>query len=315
MYAYIVVTGHAVNLVLVRMENGIQKLMCVSKSLQEVETHYLPLEKVVLDIIHAIRKLPHYFQAHTMVVLMQLPFQALLQKLDYTRRIAKWGTMLGAFDVKYMPCTAIKGQVLANFVAEFTEDTGGDRRLDLSILEVFFPSSSSWEVYTDGTANQRGSSVGIVLVTPKKLVVEKSLRLGFPATNNEAKYEELLAGIKMVNRLGGDIWTPLEIYLDSHLEIYLDSHLVVGQVNGEFEARDQRMQWYLFKVKRVRNGFKIFILWQISRGKNSLANSLAMLATSSGSGLPQVITMEDLIAPSCDEQPFIQVNNIQTSLS
>ena len=249
LYAYIAVTGHAVNLVLVRVENGIQKQMCVSKSLQEAETHYLPLEKAVLDIMHATRKLRHYFQAHTMVVLMQLPFQALLRKSDYTVRTAKWGTMLRAFDVKYMPRTAIKGQVLADFIVEFIEDTGGDRRLDLSILEVFVPSSSSWEVYTDGAANQRGSRVGIVLVTPEKLVVEKSLRLGFPATNNEAEYEALLAGIEMVSKLGREV-----------LEIYLDSHLVVGQVNGEFEARDQRMQGYLFKVKRVRNGFKIFIL-------------------------------------------------------
>ena len=82
---------------------------------------YLPLEKGVLANMHATRKLHHYFQAHTVVVITQLPLQALLRKSDYTGRIAKWGTKLGAYDVKYMPQMAIKGQVLANFVAEFTK--------------------------------------------------------------------------------------------------------------------------------------------------------------------------------------------------
>lgn len=105
------------------MKNGVQKLVYyVSKSLQEAETRYFPLEKAVLTIIHATRKLPHYFQAHTIVVLIEFPLQVLLWKSNLTGRIAKWGTMLGAFDVKYMPCNAIKGQVLVDFVAKFTKD-------------------------------------------------------------------------------------------------------------------------------------------------------------------------------------------------
>ena len=60
---------------------------------------YLPLEKAVLAIVHATRKLPHYFQAHIVVVLTQLPLQTLFRKFDYIGRIAKWGTKLGAYDV------------------------------------------------------------------------------------------------------------------------------------------------------------------------------------------------------------------------
>ena len=67
------------------------------------------------------RKLPHYFQAHTVVILTQLPLKTILRSVDYTGRVAKWGTILGAFDIKYMPRTSIKGQVLADLVAEFTE--------------------------------------------------------------------------------------------------------------------------------------------------------------------------------------------------
>ena len=72
---------------------------------------------VVLDT----RKLPHYFQAHTVVVLTQLLLKTVLRSVDYIGRVAKWGTNLGAFDIKYMPRTSIKGQVLTDLVAEFTE--------------------------------------------------------------------------------------------------------------------------------------------------------------------------------------------------
>ena len=72
-------------------------------------------------MVHGTRKLPHYFQAHTVVILTQFPLKAILRSADYTGRIAKWGTVLGAFDIKYMPRTSVKGQVLADLVAEFTE--------------------------------------------------------------------------------------------------------------------------------------------------------------------------------------------------
>ena len=58
-------------------------------------------------------------------------------------------------------------------------------------------------IYVDGVANQKGSSVGLVLISPEELVVEKSLRLGFSTINNEAEYETLLEGMSMVQRMGG----------------------------------------------------------------------------------------------------------------
>ena len=70
LYAYIVVDPHVISLVLIRDDNGLQKpVYYVSKSLHEAEVRYLPLEKAILAIVHATRKLPHYFQAYTMVVL------------------------------------------------------------------------------------------------------------------------------------------------------------------------------------------------------------------------------------------------------
>ena len=74
-------------------------------------------------MIHATRKLSYYFQSHTIVVLTQLSLRSLLQNADYTGRIAKWSTILEAFDIKYMPHTFVKGQVLADLVAEFAESS------------------------------------------------------------------------------------------------------------------------------------------------------------------------------------------------
>ena len=92
----------------------------------------------------------------------------------------------------------------------------------------------SWKVYVDGAANYRGSGVGLVPVSPERITIEKSLRLGFSATNNEAEYEALLVRMTMVQKMGRKA-----------VEMFSDSRLVVGQVQGELEARDPRIQEYL----------------------------------------------------------------------
>ena len=154
LYAYLIVTNYAISLILIRKKDRAQKpVYYISKSLQKTETHYLPLEKAVLAIVHARRKLLHYFQAHTMMVLTQLPLQALLKKLDYKGRIAKWGTLLRAYDVKYMPHTIIKGKVLADFVAEFTEGIVEKEEKTLGVMVTSAIVVLPWEVYIDGAFN------------------------------------------------------------------------------------------------------------------------------------------------------------------
>ena len=78
LFAYIVVASHAISLVLIRLDNGVQRpVYYISKSLYEAEIRYLPLEKAILAVVHGTRKLPHYFQSHTVVVLTQLQFKSL----------------------------------------------------------------------------------------------------------------------------------------------------------------------------------------------------------------------------------------------
>ena len=70
LFAYIAVALYSLSLVLIRVDSGIQRpVYYVSKSFNKVEVRYLPLEKAILAVVHATRKLPYYFQAHTMVVL------------------------------------------------------------------------------------------------------------------------------------------------------------------------------------------------------------------------------------------------------
>ena len=85
LFSYIAIAPHAVSLVLIQVDNGVQRpVYYVTKSLHEVKIRYLPLEKAILAVVHGTRKLPHYFQAHTVVVLTQLPLKAILQNADYT---------------------------------------------------------------------------------------------------------------------------------------------------------------------------------------------------------------------------------------
>ena len=112
--------------------------------------------------------------------------------------------------------------------------------------------------------------MALVLVSPESITIKKSLRLG----------------MSMVQKLGKKV-----------VNMFSDSRLVVGQVNGELEARDERMLRYLSQVKHLQSHFDSFNLLHIPRSGNTHANSLAMLATSSAQSLPRVILVEDLCKP------------------
>ena len=118
-----------------------------------------------------------------------------------------------------------------------------------SIGVVSLQEPSFWRLYVDGVVNQRGSGVRLVVVSLEKIIIEKSLRLGFSAINNEAEYETLLEGMTMVSKMGGKI-----------MKAFSDSRLVVGLVKGELEARDLRMQEYLSQVRNLKSGFDSFSL-------------------------------------------------------
>ena len=127
------------------------------------------------------------------------------------------------FDIKYMPRTSVKGQILADQVAKFTETLLEEREEQnvegKSVGAISVQEPLSWKVYVDGTANHKGSRVRLVLISPERIMIDKSLRLGLLATNNEAEYEALLVGMILVQKIGGRA-----------VEVFFDSRLVVGQV-------------------------------------------------------------------------------------
>ena len=120
-------------------------------------------------------------------------------------------------------------------IEELPSNRNMDEKLVGTISQYCLP---TWEVHVDGASNQKGSGVGLILMSLEKVVIKKSLRLDFSATNNEAEYEALLEGMAMVQRMGGKF-----------IKLFSDSRLVVDQVREKFEAKDKRMQGYLSQVK------------------------------------------------------------------
>ena len=169
----------------------------------------------------------------------------MLRRSDSTGWIAKWGTRLSSFDIWYRPKSSVKGQVLADFVVEFTSQ----RKLEI----VCHVKARLWKVSVDSASNVMGAGVEVVLVTPEGIRLEHSFRLRFKASTNETEYEAVLAGLRVALDLGA-----------TNLVIYSNSWLVANQIEGSFEAKDPQMISYLKLVKQTMSRFQKVRLVQIS---------------------------------------------------
>nr|XP_018687061.1 PREDICTED: uncharacterized protein LOC108953806 [Musa acuminata subsp. malaccensis] len=126
----------------------------------------------------------------------------------------------------------------------------------------------AWTLHVDGSANSRGAGAGLVLVAPDGRSFERSLRFGFKATNNEAEYEALLAGLGLA----------LEMQAGA-IHVFTDSQLVAEQLSGGYEARNPTMARYLARVRDLIAKFQYFTLSNIPRKENERADALAKLAS------------------------------------
>uniref|UniRef100_A0A2N9F6A6 RNase H type-1 domain-containing protein n=1 Tax=Fagus sylvatica TaxID=28930 RepID=A0A2N9F6A6_FAGSY len=120
------------------------------------------------------------------------------------------------------------------------------------------------------SSTRDSGGVGIVLKLPEGDTIKQAVRLQYPTTNNEAEYEALLARLKMAKILGA-----------TELDVLSDSQLVVGQVNGDYEAKEGRMQQYLHLVRHQIGQFREVRLSRIPREQNTGADQLAKSASSS----------------------------------
>ena len=179
LYLYITVSQATVSAALVRDEGGLQRpVYFISRAFQGAEERYPKMEKLAFALVTVARKLKPYFQAHTIIVLTNQPLKRAMSNPEAAGRMALWAIELSEFDMQYHPRTAVKGQIVADFIAEYTksEDKGAEgHRL--------------WSIHIDGSSNQRAGGAGVVIQTPEGDKIECMIRLDFPTTNNEAEYE------------------------------------------------------------------------------------------------------------------------------
>ena len=302
LYIYLAVFEHAVSAAIVREDYSIQKpVYYTSKTLDGAESRYLPLEKLAFALVCSAKKLPHYFQAHTIVVLTEQPLKAVLRNADFSGRISKWGAQLGAYDINYRPRTSIKGQVLVDFIAEFTPAEMGPMWVNhVSSIQHM----EGWRLYIDGASNSRGSGLGVVLTAPQGQMMELAIRLGFPASNNVAEYEALLHSLRSAIALQAD-----------SLHVYCDSQLVVNQISGDYAAKDEKMKTYLVEAKKLLGKFKHVQIEHISRGLNGHADVLASLASAVAPELRRIISVGVQSLPSVGGEVINEVCSVDQSLS
>jgi hypothetical protein len=162
---------------------------------------------------------------------MDQPIRQILGRPDVAGWMMKRLLELSEFDIHYESRKALKVQVFADFLTEMT-----------------FPiedNTEEWTVFVDGSSNSKGSRAGIIIESNKGIIVQISLGLSFPVTNNTAEYEALLAGLRTAQDLGA-----------KKVKIFTDSQLVASQVTGECQVKEEHLQQYVQLVLEKMKEFK-----------------------------------------------------------
>ena len=163
----------------------------------------------------------------------------------------KWVIELSEFDIRYKPRTTVKWQILADFIIEFTPAQTTEATQPAPNLPI-------WKLSIDGAANAQGSGAGLILTSQNGIDMEYALRFGFRASNNEAKYEEVIVGLNLAHFMEAD-----------ELEVSGDSQLVVKQIEYSYEARGEKMILYLKKVQELLKKLVRIQVKHVPRSKNS----------------------------------------------
>ncbi|XP_057760155.1 uncharacterized protein LOC130980501 [Arachis stenosperma] len=210
LYLYLSVSNHSISSALVIETGRIQQpVYFVSRVMQPTEQRYPKIEQLALALVVTARRLRHYFQSHTIVVRTNHPLRQILTKLELAGRLTKWSIELSEFDIQFQIRSALKAQVLADFITEMTPDDHIE----------------TWELHVDGASSREGSGAGIILKEGSKVVAEQALQFHFSASNNQAEYEALIAGLKLALS-----------HKATNLTAHCDSLLVVQQIRGEFQV-------------------------------------------------------------------------------
>ncbi|CAL8993981.1 unnamed protein product [Prunus brigantina] len=298
LYIYLAVSDSAVSSALIREELGAQHpVFYTSKALLDAETRYPKMEKLIFSLVVSVRKLRPYYQAQRIIVITEFPLRSILHSPDASQRLMKWAIELSQYDLLYRPKTAIKAQALADFVVEFTPTAKEEKMVtkskekadDTSPTDSNLP-NDMWQLHVDGASNHKGVGAGVVIITPDGTLLEQAITLSFSASNNEAEYEALLAGLRLAKELS-----------IKRLAIYSDSQLITNQASGEYMAKHPRMVQYLDKVQGLLKEFPTFTIQQVPRAENTHADALASLGSALDTQFRRSIPLEHLDWPSIKE--------------
>jgi len=250
----------------------------VSRALHGAEIRYQMIEKVAMALVITARRMRMYFQNHRIIVRKNYPIVKILTKPDLAGRMIGWTIELSEFHIQYQPRGAIKSQALANFAAELTPSSAKIAHL-------------SWILYVDGSSNERSCGAGVVLEGPGEIVIEQALKFEFKTSNNQAEYEAIIAGLRPAQEL--------EI---TNLICKSDSRLVIGQLNDEYEVRENLLQRYYHLVKQLISTFSEISMQHVRRDDNTRSDALSRLATTKRTGIQQSVIHVTLTRPSIDLQ-------------
>jgi ribonuclease HI len=249
-----------------------QAIYYLSKKFTEPETRYLLVEKTCCALAWASKKLRQYMLYYTTWLVSRMdPIKYIFEKPALTGKIARWQVLLSEFDILFVPRKAIKGQAIADYLADYPSE-------QLELMDSEFPdedvmiveedNQGRWKLYFDGAANAVGSGIGAVLVSPKGQQTPIAVKLGFDCTNNMTEYEACIVGLQAALEFGA-----------YELEVFGDSLLIVSQTNGEWQARDPKLIPYQRYISRLIPKFKYVTFTYTPRAHNHFADALATLAS------------------------------------
>ncbi|XP_074271113.1 uncharacterized protein LOC141595040 [Silene latifolia] len=255
------------------------------------ETRYTSFEKLALALVTASYKLRPYFESHTIHVITNYPLKTIMRKPELSGRMTKWSVHLSGYDLQFEPRTAIKSQVLADFVSDFCPATRGEEEEGMLAI-TGSQDGEMWTLYIDGASNARGGGVGLVLRSPKGDMIVQAIRCEFKATNNEAEYEALILGMQMASGLKV-----------RYLRVYSDSLLVLNHVNNEYVAHDSKMIAYLKIATEQKSKFRTFKITQVPRDQNVEANAMETLGATFQPTELSNIPITHVLTPAIQKEP------------
>ncbi|CAL8988475.1 unnamed protein product, partial [Prunus brigantina] len=244
-------------------------LYYLSRTLTGPELNYTPIEKTCLSLVFAIQKLRHYMQAFTIHLIARAdPVRYVMSKPVLTGRLAKWALLLNQYEIIYTPAKAVKGQAVADFLADHPIPADWEISDDLPDEQVFFVDvSPTWMMFFDGSARKDGAGAGVVFMSPERHVLPYSFSLSELCSNNVAEYQALIMGLQMA----------IEMKISS-LEVYGDSMLVINQLLTHYEVRKDDLIPYHQMATQLLERFDFVTLEHVPRKDNQMADALANLA-------------------------------------